>query len=914
MKKKLLFGLCLASAMMAFACDETTEPQINEVCQDEQYKCLDNVLKHCMNGVWLDDKICNSNQMCSENEKTCVTDLPLGPICNNGEIFCIDEVAYKFCENGQWMDKICDIGKKCDKSSNLCVGISDVKNDECTQDSYFCSADGALMHCEQGVWKTSQICSGDEVCDAEKGGCIVPECLENAMICMGNTLMQCQSGQNVSIKTCGENERCNASFGKCDMPQVAPETNCTSGTRRCNADLTQVEKCVDGDWTVDTICQQETICDRELKICVPEPNESGSDCSGVETRCDINGSRLLMCENGYWIEKENCDAASGLSCYMREDRVACEQIVCSNGYSCDGNTLRKCENNAYTVTKDCGSEAKCNADAEMCVPNECTNGVYVCSGSTLRKCLDGHWTDSAICTANETCSQDEKKCVANECTNGVYACSGSTLRKCVDGHWTDNAICTANETCSQDAKKCIANECNVNEVRCQDDVLQICVSGKWTASVSCDSRIEKCDAETKSCKAISECASGSRKCSADETTLYTCEDGKWNAGTACDKYMRCDADARACVDKYVCNYNLYYCEGSELINCNNVSGDGKFHVTATCKADQICNASLRRCVDAGAGVVCIGEEYSCDDKTLRVCKRDGSGYDTVRTCSETQTCYSGRTSGSCVEALPAPEWANIQWVEDRLDRGYGRVRLPAGVSDSQISAAIRCGSLSEPVKNWVSQAAVKNDRCLDCGENVVEFVSPGIDVNPGTQSCVFTYAFGVDNYIGTKEGKVIAMNDSTKVTLNDVMTLKINHPDYVEWPSWCKQTYLAAKLDGSGAYYLEGYGQVYPGELNGGQIKAKLWCYSGTTPGNANQYFVYGHENVFCSKETCGENVEYAFKKTPLGNANSTRCMMLIEIGESTYYCPMDDSHSMYKNSASYPSFDPNFVLNIRME
>ena len=660
----------------------------------------------------------------------------------------------------------------CSDSKKQCVAVV------CTDGDTRCNSKGKLETCSNNSFGNAQACSGDK-----------PLCQE----------ISATSAECVSLV-------------------------CANDTYQC--DGVKLQKCIDNQWVTQTECDSAALCSAKgtTGSCKAKECENGAE------GCSNSKASTKVCKDYKWEYTLCSSVQEGSKCSVSNGKASCKVQVCTDGYSCDNNTLKKCENNEYTNTKDCGTNAICDASAGKCVSNnECAEGNYSCNLSTLRKCESGKWVDKATCTADQTCDAAAQKCVTHECESDDYKCEGSKLYNCNNNKWNVIETCSAGQTC--------------------DSSLGMCVSA-------------------------SECTSG-YKC--QDNDLYQCQSGSWKLSQDCQTGETCNSSVGVCAQ---CGGNSFQCDGPDLYNCR----DFVWVKQQTCKDDEKCMASYY-----GGGCVsttpqeCTDNEYKCNEKTLQICS--GGKWTTSKTCTDKQTCFASGSYGSCVDNLSAPEWCNIQWViDEKYDRGYGRILMPEGVSEDQISAEMICGNLSSPVKDWYTATAYKNTNCTDCGSNT-EYLSAGMNATPGTLACAYRFNFGIQSYICKKGGGApIVMTSTTKLTADETFPITINSISASEKPSWC----WFKHLENEHGNYGEAYLHVYPGELNGGQITAEFLCGSASTPIMHWSVMSRAIENVFCDSSSCGENIEYMTlpRATPINS--SQKCTFRIQFGSLYQICPID--------------------------
>ena len=931
-------------------CNETTKSCEKKVeCIGGQAYCDSEQVMVCQNNKWTKGELCQNGSICFDG--ACVK---TEPVCTEGASECLSDAEVSLCQNGKLSTVKCGSGEKCftKNGKGACESVA------CTDNSCKNASTQYICNTAQNT-QEEKACASTEICDDDAKACVPRVCTEKEKRCANNNVEICTDNAWHVQTTCDENQMCKDSSKSCvnvvcadgdtrcnskgkletcsgnafknakacsgatpvcqtisDTSAACVASVCVSGNYQCSG--AELQKCVDNAWVKQSTCDSAALCYAKTTkgYCNARECENGAEA------CSNSKASSKVCKDYAW-ELTLCSTVQqGSKCVLSNGKASCQVPLCTNGYSCDGNTLKRCENNAYTYTKDCGSSAVCDASAGKCVANECAEGNYSCASSTLRKCENGKWVSKATCTAGQKCSADDKKCVNNECATDEYKCDGQKLYDCENGLWHLVETCTSKQTCDASVGNCVnIAECT-NGYKCQDNSLYQCQSGAWQLSKACASG-ESCNSSVGLCaqcggnsykcegqdlyncrdyvwvkqqtcssnetcsgsyygggcitNQVSECTNDQKKC--DGNTLKVCTNGKWTVEKECGSGESCNWSAGLCAE---CGGNSYKCEGQDLYNCR----EYKWVKQQTCTSNETCYSHYYAggCTPKNTSE-CTNNQYKCDGNTLYICT-DGK-WKTSKSCSTNQTCSANGSSGACIDNLPLPEWCNIHYVQDdKFDRGYGRILMPQGVSEDQISAEFICGNLATPVAEWYSATAVKNSSCGDCGSNS-EYISGGINAPGGSYACAYRFNFGLQSVICKKDGGApVVMTSTTKLTSSDTIPITINAVSTAEKPSWCWFKHLSNE----GGNYGEAYLHVYPGTLNGGQITAELLCGSSSTPITKWTVISKAIENVFCGT-SCGNNIEYMTKPRDAEIPSAQKCAFRIKYESKYYICPIAESN-----------------------
>ncbi len=223
-------------------------------------------------------------------------------------------------------------------------------------------------------------------------------CLEDAGDCQDGIIQkECDTGSviclNDSLKTCidGKWKRTACEYGcNDDATDCKDDTACSNGDTICTNDIKKT--CNDGIWEQNKC---EFGCNAEKNDCADKPTETKDECTGTEVICENHTKKV--CHNGTW-QQTNCPDG----CNKTGTDCAVPQTCNDNEIICTDGKLKKCQDNTWITTSDCGFG--CNKSNTACA---------VCKeGST---CKDGLLT---------TCQNDTIKT-----TSCQYGCD-STGKKC----------------------------------------------------------------------------------------------------------------------------------------------------------------------------------------------------------------------------------------------------------------------------------------------------------------------------------------------------------------------------------------------------------------------------------------------------------------------------------------------------
>jgi|GEM_PF-4296184 len=264
--------------------------------------------------------------------------------CKDGVRECEENVS-KTCVGGEWRIVACG-GH---------VPICDTK--------YGCRAEGVL--CGNGVLDQGEECDGADLggkwcgdvisglagelsctadCRLDISGCRVPGCVEGERACSGDNggTLACEGGIQQFVP-CGAGERCVARVGaepRCEDRVCDDGIVCRGASAGSTVELLEV--CVS-----NVLIKREYCRHSEGKICNARQGECVSYvCRDAEVTCHILEGRSVraVCRDNVWAY-EACEDGMACTADERTGAVSCQNRVCDEGLSCDGNILAACHQN-----------------------------------------------------------------------------------------------------------------------------------------------------------------------------------------------------------------------------------------------------------------------------------------------------------------------------------------------------------------------------------------------------------------------------------------------------------------------------------------------------------------------------------------------------------------------------------------
>ena len=457
-------------------------------------------------------------------------------------VYSCDNNILMFCQGGNWQtQQYCNTDQTCNAEQHRCEQNTQNK---CQEGAYQCT-NNRLMMCQGGSWDEQMDCSAKQgTCNAQARACdknTPVVCNDNQKTCINNTLMECQNNEYKLVEDCGAQKTCNASTGKCEDQILI---KCGEGDVKCVGTTPMI--CSDNDWVAQTPCGANETCN----------NQTG----------------------------------------------ACDKVSCTPGSaSCEGNTLKYCDNNAQNQTKVCPAGTDCSVEAVDCIdPNagKCTvdgkkidNGASVCSGGSLVTCNNGN-ASAGSCGVGRTCRDGDDACSDyHPCTSGsttiahgAQACGNNSksVVRCNDGTLENVANC-------EDDTICMASG---GAYSCEKEPDKYCTFGDNTIAQGayvCDGNVLRfCNGDALSTGV--DCAdnnNGKSQCLIDKCVAASCTLG---SGTLASSLTACNTD------------------GKQIVKCT----DGKMTEltgTGSCSSSQICQmqGTTPTCVEKGKNYTKIGD-------------------------------------------------------------------------------------------------------------------------------------------------------------------------------------------------------------------------------------------------------------------------------------------------------------------
>ncbi len=453
----------------------------------------------------------------------------------------------------------------------------------CEENTYNCD-NNILMYCQGGNWQTQQYCNTDQTCNAEQHRCAPNAqntCQEGAYQCDRNRLMLCQGNSwNEQIDCSARQGTCNAQTHDCDKQTVIV---CNDGQKACinNAVMecqnNEYKKLIEDCGAQKTCNSSSFTCEEQILI----------KCGEGDVKCV--GTTPMICSDNDWVAQTPC----GNNETCNSQTGACDIISCTPGAAtCEGNTLKYCDNNAQNQTKVCPAGTNCSVEAVDCIDpdaGKCTvdnkkidNGASVCSGGSLVTCNNGN-PSADSCGVGKTCRDGENACSDyKSCTSGsttvaheAQACgnNGKAVVRCEDGELNTVTLCSGDTVCMSSDKGysceeppeqyCTFNDRTISQGAyvCDGNVLRFCNGNALSEGVDCKDNnngksqclVDKCVAA--SCTLGTETlASSLTACNAEGTQIVKCTDGVLSelTGTgSCTSSQICQMQSStpSCVDK-----------------------------------------------------------------------------------------------------------------------------------------------------------------------------------------------------------------------------------------------------------------------------------------------------------------------------------------------------------------------------
>ena len=606
-------GLCLAClVIVAVGCDE------DNVCQNGAVRCFENNKKVywvCRDGDWKLAE-CEAGYACDQDQGSC------RPSCSADERRCSGTLKnVEICSNGQWVvETPCGAQEYCDSTQFSCHEPTTLA---CTPASKRCE-NNVVMICNGTGWQVYEACVSPQTCDQLTGTCVRnPECTTGSKKCDDDLsrVLSCVDGFWAVDKTC--------TGGQCNPDDISCIVGCKEGARKCS-DTRHLLKCIQNRWMPDQTCGTNEYCNAEKASCVKTP-----ECVNGTSACDLTGKYVKFCENEEW-RQDTC--AAGKECVNGQCIKSVYRECTDATYSCKGAVLRQCKDNVWVEIKECsGAKPMCSATKGDCV-DSCDEGALKCSSTrkTLMVCKDNAWVEETACYQKDMICMERNgvaACEASVCSDGV-TCKANTLRVCQGNTYTVEQTCLSSQTCDVSSKSCVDKpECAKGEYKCESQVLYSCsAASRWQKDKTCVNP-QICDASSGKCVDTSVCSNGQYYCNGQ--ILNECSGGKWVAKETCDSLHECKASTKRCELRPVCTDGTYSCNGMTLRICQS----GQWQDSKTCTNTQTCSVSLKKCAD------CTEDEVRCNGSELQKCT--SGAWKKQETCGTGKTCNADLAK--CIE-------------------------------------------------------------------------------------------------------------------------------------------------------------------------------------------------------------------------------------------------------------------------
>ncbi|KAJ3377373.1 hypothetical protein HDU92_008339, partial [Lobulomyces angularis] len=648
------------------------------VCKNPGKSCVtyEMVMECDANGVTYTQ--CKSDQSCYDGKCICS---PVGSKCYDG-------ITSQYCDgiSENWTaPTVCEIGKVCDPLNTI-GGQCKCKADQCFGEKIKrCNVDGTFSSASDCP-TTGDTCQGGN-------NALIPgtcKCVEGTSKCGddGSAVLKCNSdGLWQFSNSCGVGYTC--SSGQC---------KCTGGKKCINADVNKEYTCVIGTditWK-STECPAGTYClgndesglNGECKCthdqCIGDqlqrcnkvagtfdspvvcPNHSdntpvkcsrgdeNSDatckCAPTGTKCDVtalDSSTVLMCakDASHWIT-EVCPNNKKCSGDVNGFGGNCNGGVCTQD-TCDGDTIKKCENKIYQPSEACPLGLRCQgsgtpSDPAVC---KCSPGAKKCGGDEGQTVLICN-TEGSAWTATTTCGTDQI------CRSGSCFCSPTESTRC--NSETEAATCKDSaekwqkHTCD-DGKTCFLNDlgstCKCTHDKCDETgkIIKCQVDGNFAAAASCNAGFTCRGQGTSQDLAACKCDPGFSRCDITNKNVETCN-------TDGDVFIPV-----SCGGDQICAHGGCICNkvGTKCLDSNNEAtctiGSANW-VPKKCNNGENCVGDVN-----GFGGTCRCSHDVCSGDQLQVCAINHLGFGTLsapKECDPFLKCTTGVDTDVCSNGVP----------------------------------------------------------------------------------------------------------------------------------------------------------------------------------------------------------------------------------------------------------------------
>lgn len=875
---------CLgAQCIETTTCDPTTKDS-----------CDGNVSVRCRNGAIVRQD-CGDDECVVRGDNATCEQL----VCEDGSVDCKDDGTKRVCQNNAWIEKACNTDTEiC--SAGACVERT------CKEGAKRCE-NNAVEVCQNNAWTVETQCN-DQMC--QNNACVNVVCSTGDMRCDARKIQTCDNNQFTTTKTCSKNEVCieNGKRAECKTK------TCTNGTKKCSGNKLQV--CQNYEWTDKTDCAATNmICDNNSKSC------KAPECTEGAKKCSTRKKTVMICKNGQWTEGDKCWAMTPNQTCKEENNTAtcvapapsactegttCEGntlVICTggqktttdcstqpapgtcvksgttascnpyectgNGYKCFDNTLKQCNpQHKYQKINDCKADQTCNETSGKCDDHECSgDNVFKCDGNVLKKCINHKYETVSACAQDTTCDASAPGCTPNACKANEYSCNGKTLRECKNNQWSDKQTCTNNQECDSAKKTCVDHECEGTSYACDGKTLKRCENYKLVEVNTCTDT-QECDKALGKC-VNHECEYKERHAYCDGQTPKVCENYKITSGTTCTSAQICDNSKGQCIAR-TCQDGNYMCTtDNKLQKCEG----NAWKLEKQCQATETCNATQKKCE---LKPVCTKDDMRCNGNEAQKCNAQGQ-WQNDTTCNANQVCeVKSKTQALCTDKWELPGWCIFQAI-DKFGRGYGRIRIPESVDASKIKAEFVCGSATQPVSTWKTISnGIDNPNCNNCGPNK-EYMTPSIPLAPGNYACAFSFVLGPETiYCPTADVNKgwIIKTDALVLDAQHTLAHSVRSIADDDAIAWCKG---GTVKEGENAYIQA----LLPKEIRGSQAQAKIICGDKDKLPSTWTKTIATHENLLCNN--CGDNIEYM--TDAITGAKGNACATIITFGKKSYAC-----------------------------
>ncbi|MFC1610815.1 hypothetical protein ACFL6C_07645 [Myxococcota bacterium] len=356
--------------------------------------------------------------------------------------------------------------------------------------------------------------------------------------------------------------------------------------------------------------------------CAPEPpppmQPHSPTCASGGSRCA--GDSLQRCDAGRWVEIQDCDE-SGVTCVSGSDGVAvCAEPSppdCLDGaQTCEQEVLQQCQEGAWVESEDCSSDSKTcvrlSENSAACL-EECVAGSGRCgSDNDVQQCVAGEWLTVDQCTINDQLCVPSSFAAAEcrrDCVDGSRRCNDNIVEVC-EYIWVQEQTCGIDELCVQtgDDAECRVRQCEDGKQRCNGDSIEVCELAEWELQTECDASAGlMCWTDGVSepeCR-VRECSGSEQRCH-EGGEAQDCVGGLWHTSQIC-------GDAEICIERsdtlaeclVPCQPGVIRCADHAVEACD---GDGVWQTSQACE-DACVEVECNQAANCLGGAGCVD---ACD--------------------------------------------------------------------------------------------------------------------------------------------------------------------------------------------------------------------------------------------------------------------------------------------------------------